>query len=87
MFDEAFFLEGTIKDSSCKVRRTVSGEALRKNTRFNRWDIRLTPKNGSLFLISTIFSRTGPGSFFLFPENTPRSRNPASPRSWYAFTQ
>jgi hypothetical protein len=29
-------LEGTIKDSSCKVRRTVSGEALRKNPRFNK---------------------------------------------------
>ena len=80
-------MEGTIKDSSCNVRRTVSGEALRKNTRFNRWDIRLTPKNGSRFLISTIFSRTGPGSFFCFLENTPGFRNPASPRSSYAFTQ
>jgi hypothetical protein len=61
--EECFFWEGTIKDSSWRVRRTVSGEALRKNTRFNRWDIRWTPKNGSRFLISTIFSRTGPGSF------------------------
>jgi hypothetical protein len=87
MFAECFFREGTIKDSSCNVRRTVSGEALRKNTRFNRWDIRLTPKNGSLFLISTIFSRTGPGSLRRLPDDTPRFRNPASPRSWYAFTQ
>ena len=69
MFAECFFREGTIKDSSCSVRRTVSGEALRKNTRFNTWDIRWTPKNGSLFLISTIFSRTGPGSFRLLPED------------------
>jgi hypothetical protein len=68
MFDECFFRAGTIKHSSCKVRRTVSGEALRKNTRFNRWDIRWTPKNGSRFLISTIFSRTGPGSFRRLPE-------------------
>jgi hypothetical protein len=68
MFAECFFRAGTIKDSSCKVRRTVSGEALRKNTRFNRWDIRWTPKNGSRFLISTIFSRTGPGSFRRLPE-------------------
>jgi hypothetical protein len=63
MLEKCFFREGTIKHSSCNVRRTVSGEALRKNTRFNRWDIRWTPKNGSRFLISTIFSRTGPGSF------------------------
>jgi hypothetical protein len=62
MLEECFFWEGTIKDSSWRVRRTVSGEALRKNTRFNRWDIRWTPKNGSRFLISIIFSRTGPGS-------------------------
>jgi hypothetical protein len=63
MLEECFFWEGTIKDSSWRVRRTVSGEALRKNTRFNRWDIRWTPKSGSRFLISIIFLRTGPGSF------------------------
>jgi hypothetical protein len=87
MLAEGLFREGTIKDSSCNVRRTVSGEALRKNTRFNRWDIRWTPKNGSRFLISTIFWRTGPGSFFRLSEGLPEFCNPAYPRSWYAFTQ
>jgi hypothetical protein len=81
MFAECFFREGTIKDSSLSVRRTVSGEALRKKTRFNKWDIRWTPKNGSLFLISTIFSRTAPGSFRRLPVDTLSFRNPASPRS------
>src|SRR4030042_272009 len=83
----SFFLEGTINDSALSVRRTVSGLALRKNARFNRWDIRLTPKRGSRFLVSTIFSRTGPGSFRLLPAETIRFRSPASPRSWYAFAQ
>ena len=46
-----------------------------------------TSSEGSRFLISTIFSRTGPGSFRRFPEDTPRFRSPASPRSSYAFTQ
>src|SRR4030066_1987531 len=82
-----FFLEGTINDSVRSGRRTVSGLALRKNARFNRWEIRLTPKRGSRFLISTIFSRTGPGSFCRLPAETIRFRNPASPRSWYAFAQ
>jgi hypothetical protein len=81
MFAECFFRVGTIRDSSLSVCRTVSGEALRKNTRFSRWDIRWTPKNGSRFLISIIFSRTGPGSFRRPPEDTIRFRNPASPRS------
>jgi hypothetical protein len=71
MFAECFFRVGTIRDSSCNLRRTVSGEALRKNTRFNKWDIRFTPKNGSLFLISTIFSLTGTGSLRRPPDLTP----------------
>ena len=82
-----FFLEGIINDSARSVRRTVSGLALRKNARFNRWEIRLTPKKGSRFLISTIFSRTGPGSFRQLPAGTTPFRNPASPRSSYAFAQ
>src|SRR5512136_3118079 len=82
-----FFLEGTINDSALSVRRTVSGLALRKNARFNRWEIRLTPKKGSRFLISTIFSRTGPGSLRRLPAGTTPFRNPASPRSSYAFAQ
>ena len=81
MFAGCFFLEGTIRDSSLSVRRTVSGEALRKKTRFNKWDIRWTPKNGSRFLISTIFSRTGPGSFRHLPDDLTGFRNPTSPRS------
>jgi hypothetical protein len=81
MFLDCFFREGTIKDSSRSVRRTVSGEALRKNTRFNRWDIRWTPKKGSRFLISIIFLRTGPGSLRRLPELLTPLRNPASPRS------
>jgi hypothetical protein len=87
MFLDFFFREGTIKDSSRKARRTVSGEALRKNTRFSRWDIRWTPKNGSRFLISTIFLRTGAGSFRRPPDLLTSFRKPASPRSRYAFTQ
>ena len=82
-----FFREGTINDSSPSVRRTVSGLALRKNARFKRWEIRLTPKRGSRFLISTIFSRTGPGSFRRRPAGTTPFRSPASPRSSYAFVQ
>jgi len=87
MLCRGFFLEGTISDSSRSVRRTVSGLALRKNARFKRWEIRLTPKRGSRFLISMIFSRTGPGSFRPLPLETIWSRRPASPRSRYAFTQ
>ena len=82
-----FFLEEIISDSARSVRRTVSGLALRNNTRFKRWEIRLTPKKGSRFLISTIFSRSGPGSFRRLPAGTTPFRNPASPRSWYAFAQ
>jgi hypothetical protein len=81
MFAECFFWEGTINASSCNVRRTVSGEALRKNTRFNRWDIRWTPKNGSRFLIAKIFSRTGKASFGRLPENTLWFFKPSSPFS------
>ena len=81
------FREGTINDSAPSVRRTVSGLALRKNARFKRWEIRLTPKRGSRFLISTIFSRTGSGSFRRAPAGTTPLRNPASPRSSYAFVQ
>ena len=87
MLRRCFFLEGTSNDSSLSVCRTVSGDALRKNARFNRWDIRLTPKRGSCFLISTIFLRTGPGSFRRLLAGTTPFRNPASPRFWYAFTQ
>ena len=68
MLEEFFFREGTIKESSCRARRTASGEALRNNPRFKRWDIRWIPKKGSLFLISTIFSCTGPGSFRRLPQ-------------------
>jgi len=71
-----FFLEGTINDSACSVRRTVSGLALRKNARFNRWDIRLTPNRGSRFLISTIFSRTGLASFGRLPQGQKDSSTP-----------
>ena len=76
-----FFLEGRINDSARSVRRTVSGEALRKNARFKRWEIRLTPKSGSCFLISTIFSRTGSGSLRRLRAGGTPFRNPASPRS------
>ena len=82
-----FFLGGTINDSDRSVRRTVSGLALRKNARFKRWEIRLIPKEGSRFLISTIFSRMGPGSFGRLPAGITPFRNPASPRSSYAFAQ
>ena len=81
MLCRGFFLEGTINDSSRSVRRTVSGLALRKNARFKRWDIRLTPKRGSRFLISMIFLRTGPGSFRPLPLGKIRFRKPTSPRS------
>src|SRR5208283_2725438 len=81
------FREGTINDSAPSVRRTVSGLALRKKARFNRWEIRLTPKRGSRFLISTIFSRTGSGSFRRLPAATTPLRSPASPCSSYAFVQ
>src|SRR5512136_2988889 len=86
MLRRCFFLEGTINDSAPSVRRTVSGLALRKNARFKRWEIRLTPNRGARFLISTIFSRTGPGSFCRLPAGTGGFRNPASPCSSYAFT-
>ena len=72
MLRRGFFFGGTINDSAPSVRRTVSGEALRKNARFKRWEIRLTPKRGSCFLISTIFSPHGSGSF-----GAPRLDGPA----------
>ena len=81
MLRRGFFLGGTINDSAASVRRTVSGEALRKNARFKRWEIRLTPKRGSCFLISTIFSRTGSGSFRGRRAWTAPLRSPASPLS------
>jgi hypothetical protein len=41
----------------------------------------------SLMGRSCIFLRTGPGSFRRLPEDLTGFRNPASPRSSYAFTQ
>jgi hypothetical protein len=51
MLRRGFFPEGPVNDAALSVRRTVSGEALRKNARFKRWEIRFTPKRGSCFLI------------------------------------
>jgi hypothetical protein len=47
------------------VLRTVSGLALRKNTLFKNWDMRLMPNWGLDLLTSTIFCFTGTGSFGL----------------------
>jgi hypothetical protein len=55
-----------------KLPPPVSGEALRKKTRFNRGEIRLRPKNGFCFLISTILLRARPGKFLLFLREHPR---------------
>jgi len=38
-----FFAGGGMRDERRRVLRTVSGLALRKNTRFRNWDMRLMP--------------------------------------------
>jgi hypothetical protein len=57
-----------MRDERRSVFRTVSGLALRKNTLFKNWDIRLMPNCGFDCLTSMIFCFTGCGSFgLLFP--------------------
>jgi hypothetical protein len=75
-----------MSDERWSVLRTVSGLALRKNTRFKNWDIRLMPKWGFDLLTSTIFSLTGCGSFgLLFPRY--RVARPDAPLRLYCRAQ